>query len=185
MTDGLWLDLLNSDWHDHRGSGRREDRLDDPLWLEKFLSGWKLDLAEVPPSRLAPRLRELRTVLRRIADKYATRQKAAAEDWNGLNGYLGRVSLVKRILVSGKKPEIALVPLGDKMEAALAAIVGSFAETIVQGDPSRLKVCQNRDCHWVFLDRSKNRSRRWCENTCGNLMKVRRFRRRLKALPVL
>lgn len=182
MDSGLWLDLLNSDWSDYRGSGKREDRLDNPLWLENFLSRWKLDLAGLPPSRLEPRLRELRTTLRRIADKYATGHKASAEDWNGLNGYLGRVSLVRRVLISGKKPEIALVPLGDKMEAALAAIAGSFAESIAQGDPSRLKVCQNKDCHWVFLDRSKNRSRRWCENTCGNLMKVRRFRRRLKAL---
>lgn len=58
MDPGLWLDLLNSDWNDYRGSGKREDRLDNPLWLEKYLSRWKLDLAGVPPSRLAPRLRE-------------------------------------------------------------------------------------------------------------------------------
>ncbi len=34
-------------------------------------------------------------------------------------------------------------------------------------------------CGWVFYDRSKNRSRKWCEQaTCANLMKVRRFRQR-------
>jgi len=182
MTDGLWLDLLNSDWHDHRGSGRREDRLDDSLWLEKFISRWKLDLADLPRRKVISALRGLRSDLRRIADNTAARQKVSAQDWHNVNAYLSRVSLNRKVLLSGPIPELALVPQGGKLETALAAIAGSFAQDVVQGDPSRLKTCQNKDCLWVFLDRSKNRSRRWCENTCGNLMKVRRFRRRLKAL---
>jgi predicted RNA-binding Zn ribbon-like protein len=42
-------------------------------------------------------------------------------------------------------------------------------------------------CGWVFYDRSKNRSRRWCEQaTCANLMKVRRFhqKHRQKMSPI-
>jgi hypothetical protein len=41
MGEASWIDLLNSDWHDYRGSGGREDRLDDPAWLGRFLAPWK------------------------------------------------------------------------------------------------------------------------------------------------
>jgi hypothetical protein len=42
-----------------------------------------------------------------------------------------------------------------------------------------LRACSNRPCRFLFLDRSRNRSRRWCDPAgCGNRTKVRRFRRR-------
>jgi len=43
----------------------------------------------------------------------------------------------------------------------------------------RLKLCAGENCGWLFLDHSKNRSRRWCTMAdCGTLTKVRRFRAR-------
>lgn len=48
----------------------------------------------------------------------------------------------------------------------------------------RVKVCENPQCRWLFLDHSRNRSRQWCEaTTCGNRERVRRFRLRLHARP--
>jgi len=44
---------------------------------------------------------------------------------------------------------------------------------------SRVRECANQECHWLFVDRSRNRSRRWCDMAiCGNVMKVRRFRQK-------
>lgn len=38
----------------------------------------------------------------------------------------------------------------------------------------RLKLCPPDDCRWLFVDRTKNRSRRWCEMaTCGDRAKRR------------
>lgn len=38
----------------------------------------------------------------------------------------------------------------------------------------RLKQCPPNDCHWLFVDRTKNGSRRWCEMaTCGDKAKRR------------
>ncbi len=38
----------------------------------------------------------------------------------------------------------------------------------------RIKICPN--CHWLYLDESRNRSRRWCDmNVCGNRAKARRY----------
>ena len=42
--------------------------------------------------------------------------------------------------------------------------------------PERARVhhCQNDQCHWFFLDTSRNRSRRWCQmESCGNNAKAR------------
>jgi CGNR zinc finger len=41
---------------------------------------------------------------------------------------------------------------------------------------SKVSACGNAECRWLFLDISKNHSRRWCEmKLCGNRLKVRRL----------
>jgi len=40
-----------------------------------------------------------------------------------------------------------------------------------------LRECGNPECRWLFLDTSKNHTRRWCDmKLCGNRMKARRFK---------
>jgi predicted RNA-binding Zn ribbon-like protein len=47
------------------------------------------------------------------------------------------------------------------------------------GTWSRLKVCANPDCRWVFYDRSHSRRGAWCDMaSCGNLIKNRNLRAR-------
>jgi predicted RNA-binding Zn ribbon-like protein len=42
-----------------------------------------------------------------------------------------------------------------------------------------VKDCGDPSCRWLFLDTSKNHTRRWCDmKTCGNRMKARRFQAR-------
>ena len=42
-----------------------------------------------------------------------------------------------------------------------------------------VRVCEAPDCEWLFLDHSRNRSRRWCDmTTCGNRQKARRHYQR-------
>jgi predicted RNA-binding Zn ribbon-like protein len=44
-------------------------------------------------------------------------------------------------------------------------------------DMQRLRACDNPECRWLFLDTSKNHTRRWCDmKICGNRMKARRFK---------
>ncbi len=69
----------------------------------------------------------------------------------------------------------------------VAAILGPIALSAVgvlsQTDLSRIKQCPGKDCGWLFLDRTKNRARRWCEmEVCGNRAKQKRLRAR-KSLP--
>jgi len=48
-------------------------------------------------------------------------------------------------------------------------------------DRAHLRECADDTCAWLFVDRTKNHSRRWCDmNTCGSRNKVREFRQRQK-----
>jgi predicted RNA-binding Zn ribbon-like protein len=59
------------------------------------------------------------------------------------------------------------------------ATAHSALRLIATPDNERMKICGN--CGWLFLDRSKNRSRVWCDMTvCGNRAKANRHYRRRK-----
>jgi predicted RNA-binding Zn ribbon-like protein len=53
-------------------------------------------------------------------------------------------------------------------------VTHAAVELLTHGPLERVKVCGN--CRWLFLDQSRNRSRRWCSmETCGTHHKQRRF----------
>jgi predicted RNA-binding Zn ribbon-like protein len=57
----------------------------------------------------------------------------------------------------------------------------SAAELLTSDELSRVRKCEGERCAWLFMDRSKNRSRRWCDMTvCGNRVKARRHYARTK-----
>jgi predicted RNA-binding Zn ribbon-like protein len=66
-------------------------------------------------------------------------------------------------------------------DALLAAVVRSALELLTSSERERVRICGADDCLWIFLDTSKNRTRRWCDmKQCGNRMKARRFYERQK-----
>jgi predicted RNA-binding Zn ribbon-like protein len=65
------------------------------------------------------------------------------------------------------------------VQAILGPITFSAIGLLCQTDLSRVKQCPGADCGWLFLDRTKNNGRRWCEmEVCGNRAKQRRLRQR-------
>jgi len=56
----------------------------------------------------------------------------------------------------------------------------AFASLLERPGAYPLGICP--DCSWLFLDQSRNRSRRWCSSgDCGNRARGRRFRARSAA----
>jgi predicted RNA-binding Zn ribbon-like protein len=50
---------------------------------------------------------------------------------------------------------------------------------LTSDDVRLVNVCAGDDCGWVFLDRSRNRTRRWCSTAdCGSRNRVRRYNAR-------
>jgi predicted RNA-binding Zn ribbon-like protein len=69
-------------------------------------------------------------------------------------------------------------PLATRMavEAAMA-----FVDVVRAGQLDRLRICDASDCSFVVVDLSKNRSRRFCDNGCGNRAAVTAYRARKAA----
>ena len=63
-----------------------------------------------------------------------------------------------------------------------ACIVADLLRSPSRPDWQRVKACPGPDCAWVFVDRSRNGSRRWCQmNECGNRAKGAAFRARKRS----
>ena len=55
------------------------------------------------------------------------------------------------------------------------------SDLLVSRDAELIKDCGDPTCRWLFLDVSKNHTRRWCDmKTCGNRMKARRHHARVQ-----
>ncbi len=68
------------------------------------------------------------------------------------------------------------------LDAILAAVIASAADLLTSRDLRRLRECAADPCGWIFLDTSRNRTRRWCDmSVCGNRAKARRHYRRRRA----
>src|SRR5881628_3406826 len=79
----------------------------------------------------------------------------------------------------------SLPPDGDDLERPLWEIARSAADLLTSGERDRVKECASETCEWVFLDRSRNHSRRWCDmSDCGNRAKARRFQAKKHAVRV-
>ena len=67
------------------------------------------------------------------------------------------------------------------LERPLWAIARSAADLLrSEGDRPLVRECGSETCEWLFIDRSRNHTRRWCDmNDCGNRAKQRRMRARL------
>ena len=62
-------------------------------------------------------------------------------------------------------------------------LVAQSAEALLTSDEfEKVRACAKPDCRWLFVDTSKNHTRRWCDmKLCGNRMKARRFKAQHKA----
>lgn len=68
------------------------------------------------------------------------------------------------------------------LDSVLWPVARSAAELLLSDELSHLRMCAAEDCAWLFLDRTKNQRRRWCDmKVCGNRVKARRHYERMKA----
>jgi predicted RNA-binding Zn ribbon-like protein len=59
------------------------------------------------------------------------------------------------------------------------AVALEAARILTSGERERVRECGDAQCGWLFLDTSRNQSRRWCTmKGCGNRNKARRFYKR-------
>lgn len=125
--------------------------------------------------------RELRTVLHQILAALARHREPeplALRAFNqALRAAAGQLVLTWRQgrLVWGHQSDVA-------PETIVHRITWEAAQFMTSSELARLGLCANPDCGWMYLDSTRNHSRRWCSmQDCGSRAKARRYYRRRKA----
>jgi predicted RNA-binding Zn ribbon-like protein len=135
----------------------------DVLGDARAFAAWA-ERMELPPGRAAlADVHAARATIDAVLRPLAAGATPAARDLRALAA-LERTALARATLTPG----------GWAFADPLSAVVHAAAELIVRGPVDRLKTCGN--CPWLFLDHSRNASRRWCSmEGCGTAVKIRRL----------
>ncbi|WP_075290355.1 CGNR zinc finger domain-containing protein [Pararhizobium arenae] len=152
---------------------RRIDRFADTAAMDTFaeaasrLCGERQSFGTLTPT--APERRPLLLALRETTDQHF-RAQADGEGSDILLADL--LNAIAAALRGGQRQANGFIAL----EAAAAH---SALRLVSETHDGRLKVCPN--CQWLFIDRSRNRSRSWCDMAiCGNRVKASRHYRKQK-----
>lgn len=168
---GVAVNLVNS-----LGSNSGYENLRTPGDVRELLDAQGLEgYGPVEESDLEP-LRGLRRELREVFESADEREAAAR-----LNALLARSGAAPQMTDHDGKWHLHYAaedaPLTDRI-AALSAM--GLATVIVRYGWQRLGVCRADDCADVFVDTSRNKSRRYCDPSCSTRMNVAAFRARHK-----
>ena len=87
-----------------------------------------------------------------------------------------------RIAPAGPGFSWTWAPAPLDLDAPLWPIARAAADLLASPERELVRECAAPTCLWLFLDRSRNRRRRWCDmKSCGNREKVREHRRRRRS----
>lgn len=179
--DLLFMDVINSNRVDWRDAKIQRDMLDDEQWIRNFLEKWGLAATLPINSYYLEELKKLRQLMRNISIELNSGLGLQQDHLNELNFILSSVSSQFQLKHNPNAFDMEQIYNADDWALILWHITYSFAQILCKPEVDRLKVCCNQNCEWIFVDQSRNKTRRWCDTkVCGNIMKVRRFRDRKK-----
>jgi predicted RNA-binding Zn ribbon-like protein len=117
-----------------------------------------------------------------LADIFYRRVEGAspsAASLEKLEGYLRDEERQRKLKWVGDRAEWAWSHAEDDVRIPLWLMEEAARELLFSADMERVGRCCSADCGWLYVDTSKNHSRRWCNmKGCGNRMKARRHQAR-------
>lgn len=142
-------------------------------FLDEYKPLWEGVAKEPKRGDVAP-VQELRTALRDIFE--AGDEQIASKRVNIL---LERYGATPRLSTHSGHPHLHFEPIESAMVCWLGAITAmGLASVIVEHGVERFGVCDSGTCIDVYIDTSRNRSRRHCSNTCSTREAVAAYRKR-------
>lgn len=157
--------------------GINEDALSDSDQLVEFLQAYKPlwdGVAKPPRKNELDAVRELRGALREVIE--SGDEELAAKR---VNVVLERYGATPRLSNHSGTPHLHFEPVETSIVCWLGAITGmGLASVIVEHGVDRFGVCDSGTCMDVYIDTSRNRSRRHCSNTCSTREAVAAYRKR-------
>lgn len=116
---------------------------------------------------------ELRDVLNDVFGAIADGTEDVAARWTRLRPFVAD-AVATAELETGASTHRWSWPDVDEPAALLHPVASAAADLLVSPDLARVKRCAR--CPWLYLDRSRNRSRRWCDMAdCGTTEKMGRY----------
>jgi predicted RNA-binding Zn ribbon-like protein len=183
---GLLYEFANSlDLRRYRQRGQVHaggDELATVTGLELWLRGrGLLDEGAGLDEQALQSARRLRASLRAFLQLPSSQRAADKTTAALLNNSSANFPLVVQIAENGK---IQLAPRLDSPLSGLASVLSEFHCAAETDTLDRLKMCASEECRWVFYDRSKPSTRRWCASAlCGNRQNTRTYRERRRKEP--
>lgn len=141
--------------------------------LEAGGDGWPDSLPNPQPADLDG-VRQLRDQLRQVF--VADDEEAAT---TAINLILAEHGATPRLSVHDGKPHVHFEPVDGSIVGWLAVVTAmGLANVLAEHGQDRLGTCQADACDDVYVDTSRNRSRRHCSTTCGTREHVAAHRQR-------
>lgn len=175
--DLICLDFINSKWYKEQDSIEPFTKQE---WVNGFLITWNLATLPIAEQEDLRELINLRSLLISIVENIQEKGSISREYIDKLNNFMSKTPVYRKIEACEKKLALDYECSFYNWKYVINRILGSFAELICNYNIDNIKVCENSSCRFVFYDLSKNHSKRWCCDTCRNLIKVRNFRAKNK-----
>lgn len=122
---------------------------------------------------------ELREALAAVLYGRIDGGKPPAERVETLEKHFHAAALQRRLVAGNSHLVWTWSGAEQQAEIPLWKLAQAASDLLVSSDAQRIKDCGDPTCRWLFLDLSKNHTRRWCDmKTCGNRMKARRYQAR-------
>lgn len=123
---------------------------------------------------------ELREAIYRIFVAQAKGKSPSDRDLMILNSVLAKVTTGAQVAPRANRFEWQWNLDQDALDAPVRIIALSAVDLMTSEHYQWVGQCADEDgCGWLFVDTSKNHSRRWCDiNDCGNRAKQRRYQKR-------
>jgi predicted RNA-binding Zn ribbon-like protein len=157
----------------------------DVVTLRSWLADRGLLKARTPASHLKrniPAFRELRSLVRAVAERVGTGQAPTRGQVESINRVMRDGLHYHALCPANGGRHLRMEPVGDDLDQARAMVAGSLAHYLAEHDERRLRICADATCGWLFIDQSPAGRRRWCDmRSCGNRAKVARFRARARS----
>jgi len=189
----LCLDFTNT--LDERGSEKTKELLpsysDLLAWslqvgiVNRRLADKLLRLSNDSPGQATTALRsavQLREALYSIFSAIAERRVVPGNALAILNAAAQRAGAHAQVVHSHPRFVWDWVSPETSLDSLLWPIAGAATALLTSEDLGLVRVCAAETCAWLFLDKTKNHRRRWCDmRTCGNRDKARRYYQRRRA----
>jgi predicted RNA-binding Zn ribbon-like protein len=125
----------------------------------------------------------LREAIYRIFSAISHERPPQAADLATFNAELSGALVQSRIVSTAEGFTWDWADAEEALDCMLWPVVHDAAGLLTSEELDRVGRCADDRCGWLFLDTSRNRSRRWCSmEDCGNRAKARRHYKRKRAV---